>query len=47
MCDYISVVDVLAIHIDLIERYGGSHGVRDHGYLKRQFSDHNLATIRT
>ena len=34
MCDYISVVDVLAIHIDLIERYGGSHGVRDYGLLE-------------
>jgi death-on-curing protein len=34
MSDYLTVVEVLAIHTDLIERYGGSHGVRDHGLLE-------------
>ena len=34
MRDYVSVVDVLAIHSDLIDRYGGSHGVRDYGLLE-------------
>src|SRR4051794_38728562 len=31
MKDYLTVVEVLAIHADQIERYGGSHGVRDLG----------------
>src|ERR1022692_4080673 len=34
MTDYLTVADVLAIHEDLIERYGGSQGVRDHGLLE-------------
>ena len=29
MTDYLTVADILAIHDDLIERYGGAHGVRD------------------
>ena len=28
------VAEVLAIHADQIERYGGSKGVRDHGLLE-------------
>jgi death-on-curing protein len=32
--DYLTVAEVLAIHADQIERYGGSHGVRDHGLLE-------------
>lgn len=34
MTDYLTVADILAIHEDLIERYGGSHGVRDYGALE-------------
>jgi death-on-curing protein len=34
MRDYLTVADVLAMHADLIERYGGSHGVRDQGLLE-------------
>lgn len=34
MTDYLTVVEVLAIHQDQIERYGGSHGVRDPGLLE-------------
>jgi len=34
MTDYLSVVEVLAIHEDQIERYGGAHGVRDRGALE-------------
>lgn len=34
MIDYLTVVEVLAIHADQIERYGGSQGVRDHGLLE-------------
>jgi death on curing protein len=30
---YLTVVEVLAMHVDQIERYGGSHGVRDPGLL--------------
>jgi death on curing protein len=34
MTDYLTVVEVLAIHADQIERYGGSQGVRDQGLLE-------------
>src|SRR6202047_1222884 len=34
MSDYLTVAEVLAIHEDQIERYGGSQGVRDHGLLE-------------
>ncbi|PCJ23176.1 MAG: type II toxin-antitoxin system death-on-curing family toxin [SAR86 cluster bacterium] len=34
MTDYLTAVDVLAIHTDQIERYGGSHGLRDAGLLE-------------
>jgi death on curing protein len=32
--DYLTTVEVLAIHTDQIERYGGAHGVRDPGLLE-------------
>jgi death on curing protein len=32
--DYLTVAEVLAMHVDQIERYGGSHGVRDPGLLE-------------
>ena len=34
MTDYLTAVEVLAIHADQIERYGGAGGVRDHGLLE-------------
>ncbi len=34
MTDYLTLADALAIHADLIERYGGSHGLRDAGLLE-------------
>ncbi len=34
MTDYLTVAEVLAIHLDQIERYGGGHGVRDPGLLE-------------
>lgn len=34
MTDYLTFVDVIAIHADLIERYGGSPGLRDAGLLE-------------
>jgi len=34
MTDYLTVVEVLAMHADQIERYGGSQGVRDQGLLE-------------
>ena len=34
MTDYLTVAEVLAIHADQIERYGGSAGVRDQGLLE-------------
>ena len=32
--DYIRVEDILAIHADQIERYGGGEGIRDPGLLE-------------
>ena len=34
MTDYLTVAEVLAMHVDQIERYGGSQGVRDPGLLE-------------
>lgn len=34
MTDYLTFADAIAIHADLIERYGGSPGLRDPGLLE-------------
>jgi death-on-curing protein len=34
MTDYLTRAEVLAMHADQIERYGGSHGIRDLGLLE-------------
>lgn len=34
MTDYLTPIEVLTIHADLIERYGGSTGIRDRGLLE-------------
>ena len=34
MTDYLTVVEVLAIHVDQLERYGGTAGLRDPGQLE-------------
>lgn len=34
MTEYLIAADILAIHADLIERYGGTHGIRDMGALE-------------
>jgi death-on-curing protein len=34
MTDYLTIIEVLAIHDDQIERYGGAHGIRDPGLLE-------------
>src|SRR5271170_2195553 len=34
MTDYLTVAEVLAIHADQIDRYGGADGVRDFGLLE-------------
>lgn len=34
MTDYLTLVEVLAIHDDQIERYGGINGTRDQGQLE-------------
>jgi death on curing protein len=34
MTDYLTLVEVLALHRDQIERYGGALGVRDQGQLE-------------
>ncbi len=34
MTDYLTVVEVVAMHADQIERYGGSYGIRDLGLLE-------------
>ncbi len=34
MTDYLTLAEVLAMHADLIDRYGGTQGVRDQGLLE-------------
>jgi death-on-curing protein len=34
MNEYLTVAEVLAIHADLIDRYGGLQGIRDQGLLE-------------
>ena len=34
MTEYLTVIEVLTIHQDQIERYGGSTGIRDRGLLE-------------
>ena len=34
MTDYLTVAEVLAMHADQVERYGGSPGIRDQGLLE-------------
>ena len=34
MTDYLTAAEALAMHTDQIERYGGSHGIRDPGLLE-------------
>lgn len=34
MRDFLSVTDVIAMHHELIERFGGAHGIRDMGALE-------------
>jgi death-on-curing protein len=34
MTDYLTMAEVLAMHVDQIQRYGGSHGLRDPGLLE-------------
>src|SRR5438046_8124235 len=34
MTDYLTVIEVLAIHDNQIERYGGASGIRDRGLLE-------------
>jgi death-on-curing protein len=34
MTDYLTLVEVLAIHVDQIDRYGGAPGLRDAGLLE-------------
>lgn len=34
MTDYLTMAEVLVMHVDQIERYGGGHGVRDPGLLE-------------
>jgi death-on-curing protein len=34
MTDYLTVIEVLAIHDDQIQRYGGAQGIRDRGLLE-------------
>jgi death on curing protein len=34
MSDFLTLAEVLAIHADQVERYGGSQGIRDYGLLE-------------
>jgi death-on-curing protein len=46
MSDYLTLAEVLAIHADQIERYGGSPGVRDRRLLSRLSIGLKRATTR-
>jgi death-on-curing protein len=35
---FLTLEDVLVLHADQIDRYGGSHGIRDEGLLKSAIS---------
>jgi len=45
--DYLTTVEVLAMHTDQIERYGGLAGVRDHGLLESALYRRKPATTQT
>ena len=45
--DYLTLDEVLAIHADQIETYGGSHGVRDWGQLESALARPKTVTIPT
>jgi hypothetical protein len=48
MTDYVTMAEVLAMHADQIERYGGSQGVRDHGLLEAAlFRPRSKGTLRS
>ena len=34
MTDYLTVAEVLAMHAELVSRFGGTHGIRDRGLLE-------------
>ncbi len=34
MTDYLTVIEIVAIHNEMIERFGGSHGIRDAGAIE-------------
>ena len=34
MTDYLTLAEVMAMHADQVERYGGAHGLRDAGLLE-------------
>lgn len=34
MTDYLSLAEIVSIHADQIERYGGAHGIRDRSALE-------------
>jgi len=38
MTEYLTILEVLIIHQDQIERYGGTHGIRDRGLLDAALS---------
>ncbi len=39
MTDYLNMAEVLAMHVDQIEHYGGSQGLRDHGLFEARSTD--------
>ena len=47
MTDYLTLSELLTMHADLIDRYGGSHGVRDMGLLEAALFRRKVATTRT
>ena len=47
MSDYLTTVEVLAMHSDQIERYGGGEGVRDYGLLEAAIYRPQTGIMRT
>ncbi len=43
--DFLEVADVLTLHADQVELYGGEHGVRDLGLLESEGSEGSGDTI--
>ena len=46
MSDYLTMADVLALHADQVQRFGGSQGLRDAAFSKQGYSVRKPDIIR-